>query len=124
MFDGNPDACVANGDLNFIVHTFCGDRDASAFGRVLQRVAREVGQNLNGAVFVGEERRKVGSQFEVRMMMRLIRLEAASRLVTVRAREATFQWAKIQLIGAVFDALSSCKSSTRRFRRSASRWIC
>lgn len=44
VFRGDPDARIADGNLNFIIDAFCRDRNPTFLRRILQRVACEIGQ--------------------------------------------------------------------------------
>ena len=64
MFSRDPNARILNRDLDFIVLVPRLDNHPALFRSVLQRIPRQVGQHLHGAVLVGEDMRQLGGQVE------------------------------------------------------------
>ena len=56
---------ITNGDLNFIVQFLCCNCYPAAFRRILQSIAGQIGQHLNGTILIGKNRLKIGIQLKV-----------------------------------------------------------
>src|SRR3972149_2560934 len=103
MFRRNPNTSIADSYLDFIANLFCRDGYPATFWSVMQRVPCEIGQYLHGAVFVGEDMRKVRSQLKVQRDAFGFGMGSES-FGDSPCECGNIQRSNIQLISAGFDA--------------------